>query len=821
MFDALNAWWAQQLVLCDWAFTPHPLAVDAVAAEQRLLELGITDRGALADQLFFALGAPSGSADQLLGALEWAALAGAAGWLSQAQATNWAHHLTRRITSDYSDQRAWLSDLRRALGGKGWETGADDRFIDACQALADLESEGEGITWQTLDTELAQRPAPASLWPQAPEAQPWRLGALFRPVVSYPASAADWPDASEWLGHIWQVYDREQLLEVMLWLSAQGERQRWDIEARELLTMDRAQRQEWQRGAVKDAPYAPVLTAFVNQGEPLEWAAWDWLRLVELAWAGACCGWLSQAEADDLAAHAADLMGRRYHDWHAVLKAYMRGQSLFEGVDRRGMTPSARHKLLMHAAHSPWKHSLGALLDEPTRQASRTRIKAWRNTPHHWLLALAGVREPDVMLRQLNPSAPIAEQRRADAAVYLQDSLGLHADEGHQVLARYWLPAQAHHLNQLAADAAHGVLPPSQTRFGQPTPDELKQRNAVKGVSRHAATIHMAEKFAFYLHMALDSGLFEREPLMQHASALRSCLCRFYATPKRLLEAWFAWESCLPEPEHDSLINEIAWHLEDHGSLFHWLDWRPGAWCEPGERPTLTHFTAMSLVGPLNSAVWSEPQLESPRECADIREWVESHYHLTSADDMQEFLTFMLEAGDRQEYQINYAPYTLNPERLAAEIAILESGDCGEEERHHLLRLRRVSTNEDGCNDVDMAAWDIAQLVDLAIAARQLGWLDKSAFANVLDRAYQLAADHYSGWQEYAAGMYAGFSFFMGDTPERESFLAGFRQALVAWLCGAPVLAGPWASLDFPGNKPRHFAPLHIDTLPGDQRILH
>lgn len=52
MFDALNAWWAQQLVLCDWAFTPHPLAVDAVAAEQRLLELGITDRGALADQLF-------------------------------------------------------------------------------------------------------------------------------------------------------------------------------------------------------------------------------------------------------------------------------------------------------------------------------------------------------------------------------------------------------------------------------------------------------------------------------------------------------------------------------------------------------------------------------------------------------------------------------------------------------------------------------------------------------------------------------------------------------------------------------------------------
>ncbi|AVI62755.1 DUF1266 domain-containing protein [Halomonas sp. GFAJ-1] len=821
MVDALNAWWAQQLVLCDWAFTPHPLAVDAVAAEQRLLQLGIAHRGDLADQLFHGLGAPPGEADRLLGTLEWAALAGAAGWLTQAEATNWAHHVTRRITSEYSDLRAWLGDLRRALGAKGWETGADDRFIDACQALADLESEGEGITWETLEQALLTLPELKSLWPQMPAAQPWRLCALFRPVMSYPANAIDWPDAPEWLERIWQVHDREQLLEVILWLSAQGERQRWDIEARELLTMDNAQRLEWQRNVLEDSPYAPVLNKFVSEGEPLEWAAWDWLRVVELAWAGACCEWLSQDEADALAAHAADLIGRRYHDWYAVLKAYMRGQSLFEGVDRRGMTPNVRHKLLMHASHSPWKHPLGTLLDDITRSASRARIKQWRNSPHHWLLALASVREPDVMLRQLNPSAPVAEQRRADAAVYLQDSLGLHADEGHQALARYWLPAQAHHLNQLAADAVHGVMPPSQTLFGQPTPDELQQRNAVKGVSRHAATIHMAEKFAFYLHMAMDSGLFEQAPLLAYASALRSCLCRFYATPKRLLDAWFAWESCLPEPEHDSLINEIAWHLDDPGSLFHWLDWRHDAWCEPGERPTLSHFTAMSLVGPLNSAVWSEPQVESPRECADIREWVESHYHLSSASDMQEFLTFMLESGDRQEYQINYAPYTLNNERLNAEIAILESGDCGEEERHHLLRLRRVRSNEDGCNDVDMAAWDIAQLVDLAIAARQLGWLERKAFADILDRAYKLAADHYAGWQEYAVGMYAGFSFFMGETPERESFLAGFRQAMVAWVCGAPVLAGPWSSLDFPGNKPRHFAPLHIDTLPEDQRTLH
>ena len=141
--------------------------------------------------------------------------------------------------------------------------------------------------------------------------------------------------------------------------------------------------------------------------------------------------------------------------------------------------------------------------------------------------------------------------------------------------------------------------------------------------------------------------------------------------------------------------------------------------------------------------------------------------------------------------------------------------------RQHLLRLQRVRDNEDGCNDTDLTAWDLAQAVDLAIAARQLGWLSAEAFDGLLERAHGLAAAHYSGWDAYARGFYAGFSFFMGETPEREGFLAGLRQALVAWLSAAPPLAGPWASLEFPGARPRHWAPMHIDTLPGDARLLH
>lgn len=820
MGDALHAWWAQQLVLCDWHFTPHPLSVDAGAAEQRLLGQGIAHRGELAEQWWVALHAPGGEADQLLAALEWAALAGAAGWISPEQASDWACCVMQRIHRDYRDLRSWLGDVRRSLGVRGWATGADDRFIDACQVLADSEAEGAGITWEMFEAALHEH-GDVVLWPTSPGARPWRLCALFRPLLNYPASKADWPDAVNWLGTAWDIDSRDELLTGLLWLGAQGERQRWDVEARDLLAMDAAQRQEWQRNAQPGSHHASVLCRFVNQGEPLEWAAWDWLRLVELAWAGACSGWLTQAEADAFAAHAAELMQRRYHDWRAVIVAYRRGQSLFDGIDRRAMTPPERETLLLSGSFSPWQVAVDDLLDAETQVASREMLSQWRDSPHRWLLAMAGVREPDAMLRLANPEAPLSEAQRVEAGEYLDGSLGLHADEGAAAMARYWLPAQAHHLNQLAADAAHGVMPPSATLFGQPDFPVNAQRQALKGVSRHAATIHMAEKFAFYLHMALNSELLETEALLDYARSLRSCLCRFYPNAKRMLEAWLAWEHCLPESEHASLCNEIAWHLEDPGSLFHWLDWRADAWREPSERPTLSQFTAMSLVGPLNSAVWSEPQQESPRECAEIREWVESHYHLVSADDMQTFLTSMLEAGDRQEYQINYEPYTLNTQRLEAEIAILESGDCAEEDRHHLLRLRRVRDNEDGCNEIDMAAWDIAQLVDLAIAGRQLGWLSSTAFADVLGRAYQLAGDHYSGWQDYAAGMYAGFSFFMGETPERESFLASFRQALVAWLCAAPILAGPWASLDFPGNKPRHFAPLHIDTLPGDQRTLH
>ena len=44
-----------------------------------------------------------------------------------------------------------------------------------------------------------------------------------------------------------------------------------------------------------------------------------------------------------------------------------------------------------------------------------------------------------------------------------------------------------------------------------------------------------------------------------------------------------------------------------------------------------------------------------------------------------------------------------------------------------------------------------------------VAWLDAEAFGEVLDRALGLAQSHYSGWESYARGLYAGFAFFAPD----------------------------------------------------------
>lgn len=817
MVDPLNAWWAQQLVLCGWPFDPDPTAMESQLAESHLMQMGMRDRGELGWLLLQACSLEQASPNVQLAALEGVALAVAAGWIGESQARAWVHHVASDICRHHAALSSWLSALRQVRGAEGWWRG-DDGFPQACDALLTLEREGDGVTWERLEQALAEPQPDTSLWA---EPTVWRLRAVFAPTLVSPANASlDTPHAIEWLRQEWDIRGRDDLIRTLLWLAGQGDRYQWDMDAMQLLDKDERDRQRWLVSLQESASYRRTLLAFVSCGEPLEWAAWDWVRLVELAFVGEGLEWLDAAESRAFAAHGADLIARRYSDWIALSHAYQRGRSLFEGRD---VMADIEHdwRLLWYSPASPWQLPLREVLDDNTRAASRAAIGQWRNDARHWVLTLAAVREPGLLVRQGTAVTSPSEEQRQVARQHLQEALGLYPGDDLAELSRHWLPAQAHHLNQLAADARYNALPPTDTRLGKPEPDAVNQRAALKRCSHHAATIYMAEKYAFHLQLAMDSGDFDATSLDALAEALRSVLCRFYGDARRLLDAWAAWETALPDDHSGALAPDIRWHRDDPGSPFHWLDWCATAWHEPGIRPSLRRFTAQTLVGPLNPNVWGEPVKESERECRAIREWLDEQYALQDRDALLEFLDYLLNAGDRQDYQINYAPYTLNKERLASEIAMLEASACNEDDRNHLLRLERVQKNDACCNDVDMAAWDIAQSIDLAMAGRQLGWLDDQTFDLYLETAYSLAQTHYGDWSAYAAGLYAGFAFFMAETEERHTFLQRFRDALVGWLTGAPPLAGPWSSLDFPGARPHHWAPMHIDTLLGDAHTLH
>src|SRR5699024_3238820 len=150
-------------------------------------------------------------------------------------------------------------------------------------------------------------------------------------------------------------------------------------------------------------------------------------------------------------------------------------------------------------------------------------MRQWRAGANHWVLALASVREPGLLHRQ-GIAVHIDESRREDARRFLGEAPARAPVEAVSYLLEHPLQAQSHHLNQLAADAVHGALPSIETAFGRPPEAAIRQRDELKSCVRHAATIHMAEKFAFYLLMAEDSGDFDSAGLAESAEALRGVL---------------------------------------------------------------------------------------------------------------------------------------------------------------------------------------------------------------------------------------------------------------------------------------------------------
>ncbi|OLO04353.1 DUF1266 domain-containing protein [Salinicola socius] len=803
MSELLVPWWAQQLTLCGWPLVSDPrFALSADQAFERLLSLGVGGRDEFAWRLWEEAASADGLPLSRLAGLELLALGSVVGWVPERTDEAWLLALASDIVKSFSTLKAWLQALAPL----------NDPALDAAgQELLVRERQQRGVSWLKLRHRLGSIEAVVPLWPT----DLWRARAAMAPVLAWPieSSSDERRQHQALLREQGEVNGRDELKSLLFWLAGQGHRYGWEMDAVRVARQGPETRAEWLSGLNDQQDYGRVLLRFLDDQEPSDWAAWDWLRLVDQAYLGYCAGWLSASEAESFAAHAIDLLQQRYADWEAIAQAYQRGRSLFEGRDLRDSFERDWADLL-GAAVTPWKMPLSRILGDEQRQAARELVRQHREGAGSWVLTVASIRDPDLIHRR-HLDEPLGQARIQDAERYLEDVLGLRREEGAAGLARFWMPAQAHHLNQLAADSRHIA--------GRKLPRGSSQRLAA--CADHAATISMAEKYAFYLVMASDSGRYPATEIEALAQSLCDVLSRFYSDPLRMLSAWHAWEIVLSQdetPDEVSLADDIAWHRRDPGSPFHWLTpSRSLTWLEPGVRPTLRRFTAISLAGPLNEALWQAPQPLAPQDQEALGEWIEHQYALQGARGLVDFLDFLVEAGDRQDYQVNYAPYTLNRTRLKAEIAILESGECAEEDRVHLLRLKHVRDNACHCNDQDMTAWDIAQLVDLALAGRQLDWLDEARLSRYLDTALQLAERHYSSWQDYAEGLYSGFGFFMDDTPEREAFLLRFREALTAWLEASPLLAGAWASLDFPGCAMTHWTSFHVDILPGESRQLH
>lgn len=818
MSELLVPWWAQQLTLCGWPLVSDPrLTLGADQAHARLQSLGIGGRDEFAWRLWESGGDAQSPSFARLAALELLALGSAANWIRPPCTDAWLVMLAWNIVEQAPTLKAWLQSL----------ASLNDPALDAAgRELLARERQQRGVSWLALRHRLksagpstppdsagfdALQVRSADLWPEGP----WRARAAIAPVLAWPIDIP--PDEQRQYRTLLREQDdvdgREELLSSLFWLAGQGHRYGWELDAVRVARQRPEAQLEWLSGLSDQHDYGQVLLGFLADAEPLDWAAWDWFRLVDQAYLGHCAGWLTTEEAERFAGHGIDLLQQRYPDWEAAARAYQRGRSLFEGRDLRAVFDEEWRGLLSTAT-SPWAVPLADTLEEESRESAREFVRQHRENPGSWVLSIASIRDPDLVHRR-SLSEPLGPDRIQEAERYLEDVLGLRREEGTAGLARFWMPAQAHHLNQLAADSRHAA--------GRRSSPGASRRLAV--CADHAATITMAEKYAFYLVMASDSGRYSPVEIETLARSLCDVLSRFYRDAERMLSAWQVWETVLGEdetPDEVSLADDIAWHRRDPGSPFHWLTpSRSLTWLEPGVRPTLARFTAISLAGPLNEALWQAPQPLAPQDREALGEWIEHQYALQGASGLVDFLDFLSEAGDRQDYQINYAPYTLNRTRLEAEIAILESGECAEEDRVHLMRLKHVRDNACHCNDQDMTAWDIAQLVDLAVAGRQLDWLDEARLSHYLDAAMRLAERHYSSWRDYAEGLYSGFGFFMDDTPEREAFLLRFREALSAWLEAEPLLAGAWASLDFPGSPMTHWTSLHVDILPGEPHRLH
>ncbi|SFB78869.1 Protein of unknown function [Marinospirillum celere] len=622
-----------------------------------------------------------------------------------------------------------------------------------------------------------------------------------------------WPDVQATLNNYWQVHNASDCQQLIYWLGGQGQRYAWQLDFEWLKTASDEERLEWRQELPEGMEnYAELMEESVGSGlETLDVAAWDWVRMADLALAGYLAGYFTATEWRSFALVALWLLRSRYGSWEEVAASYLQGYRFWQTQADFTLSPELETtwQQLLTLPFSPMQQlDWQALsLDHPDFRDALSHYSKRLDDPLMLASLLASLRD-DVSLLTGLAVDDLPESRRHEARDYLFAGLDIHPDEKlTPTLARFWQPGRVHHYDQLALNCRVGkvpVLPANLAAVDEVWEAWQEQSPLLADQVKHPAGIVMAEKYAFYLVKALETGHYSLKEIEQLALALKEYLSWHYPSAQALVEAWLGWDEVLSlSGEEKPLLAELAWHLKDPGSLFRFLPWKrpPVRFTEPGKAVSEADLATLNLVGPLTGIHWSWPEKLPQHPRQELRNLLQETHLFQDAEDLTDFLNHLLLAGDRQEYMIAFSPFTLNSERLDMEIEIQEQDERDEEQEAYYQRLLRVKNNALGINDLDLTAWDMAQLVDLAVAGYQVDWLDEEALQQWLAKVRKQITSEYHGWADFAQALLAGYNFFMNETENRDELLDIFSQRLLSLLVAVPAQAGLWYTLAWPGEK--------------------
>lgn len=794
--------------LSDWLRPVQVLSDDdhetgGILAECQLLQLADV-------YLFLYRNWQQGTAAALLDCLRVLPLVVERQWMTSEEADAWQGLLARRLLLGWPSWQGFLAELKR----QGYAARPLQRLARVgAPHWAELEHPA-----RSLDELIQALPAPLRVR-QTPMGYVLAVRASSFVVHGQPINDPEWlrerfwPDVQATLNDYWQVHSAQDCRQLLYWLSGQGQRYAWQLDFQWLQKASDEDRATWRSELPEDFTGYGDLLESLEQQPQLDVAAWDWVRMADLALAGYLAGYLTATEWRSFALVALWLLRSQYRSWQQLSQSYLLGYTLWQTQTTYSLSPELEDtwELLASSPFSPQRQlDWQALsLDHPDFRDAQAHFSAGLDDPLLMTCLVASLRDDACLLTGLEPgSLPVS--RRNESRDYFFTSLDIQVEEGlTATLSRFWQPGRVHHYDQLALNARVGRTPqlPDNLSAVPDVWDAWQQQMPLLAERvQHPAGVVMAEKYAFYLIKALETGHYPEAECRQLALVLKDYLSWHYSSALQLLKAWHGWDEVLSLNSEDKpLLAELDWHLKDPGSLFRFLPWKrpPQRFTEPGRAVSETDLATLNLVGPLTGIHWAWPEKLPEGHRDELKHLLQDTHLFQDAADLKDYLDHLLHAGDRQEYLIAFAPFTLNASRLDVEIEIQEQGERDEDQEAYYQRLLRVKHNALGINDVDLTAWDMVQLVDLAVAGYQLDWLDDDELLSWLARARSQITQEYHGWADFARALLAGYNFFMNESENRAELLDVFSQRVLGLLIAVPPQAGLWYTLAWPGERQR------------------